>query len=218
MRDIEWAFDPFVVWGYWLLVSTVAGVAAVNVARLLTAVGVGVTARRVTMDTILAGLSPPDALARTVLREGVLGIERTPPAVVSARGAHSMAAGTLRLADAHYEYLWARAQSQVVLIRDLSRFAGLAAILVTLVGFLPEWSRAGHFGDGSATTIIWLAGNFLLGRLSAGVALSTVLLLLALTFDGALRRRRAGWRLLYDVVDAELRRESDQQGEDAIPT
>jgi len=218
VRDIEWAFDPFVVWGYWLLVSTVAGVTAVNVARLLTAVGVGVTGRRVTTDTVLAGLSPPDALARTVLRARVFSIERTPPVVSSARGAHSSAAGTLRLADAHYEYLWARAHSQVVLIRDLSRFAGLAAILVTLVGFLPEWSRAGHFGDGTAATTIWLAGNFLLGRLSAGVALSTVLFLLALTFDGALRRRRAGWRLLYEVVNAELRRQSDPQGDDTILT
>jgi hypothetical protein len=198
-------------------VSTVAGVTAVNVARLLTAVGVGVTARRVTTDTVLAGLSPPDALARTVLRAGVFSIERTPPAVLPARGAHSIAAGALRLADAHYEYLWGRAHSQVVLIRDLSRLAGLAAILVTLVGFLPEWSRAGHFGDGTAATTIWLAGNFLLGRLSAGVALSTVLFLVALTFDGALRRRRAGWRLLYEVVNAELS-QSDPQGDDATLT
>jgi putative Ca2+/H+ antiporter (TMEM165/GDT1 family) len=207
MRSVMWAFDPFFIWGYWLCLLAIAATAVLKVAGLMAVVGFRTTARRaVTLDAMVVDRSPPELVAKAALRHGVAS--KVAGAATSPSGDADVATASTRaaLADAHFDVRWTDALARVRLTQDLFRLIALLALLVTLLGFIPEWERAGHFGDHSGVTTILLAAHFLLGRLSAGVALCVGLCLVSAVYEGVLLRRRAEWRLLRSMAQSELRR------------
>jgi len=156
----------------------------------------GLSRRRVSLGQVVVGDSSEDTIASLALTGRIRGNEPNE----REGGAESRRGGLLHLADSRFRYRWDECYAIAMWIKNLAILTLILSFAVVAYGFYPTWLYEFNDTNVPGSLALFRAVTLLSRRAAFGTVSSAAFYAVGIFFEGALRRRKAGWKRLHSQV------------------